>query len=152
MGLNIYNIKEKPEYLKQVITLEHEEWAKEKDINKENRIKNKIEKVKKNLSKNDFCKLVLLDEDVLIGFISLFPHDSDKYKELTPWYATMYVKKEYRGKGYSRLLNNAIIAEAKKRGFKKLYLKTTLNNYYEKFGAKYIKNIDENEKLYEIDI
>ena len=64
----------------------------------------------------------------------------------------MFVKKEYRGKGYSKILNDAILKEAKARGFKKLYLKTTLNNYYEKFGAKYLETLTNNEKIYYFDI
>ena len=35
---------------------------------------------------------------------------------------------------------------------KRLYLKTDLENYYEKFGAKYIENLSNGEKLYCIDI
>jgi GNAT superfamily N-acetyltransferase len=99
-----------------------------------------------------FCKLILLDNNNLVGFISIFPNDSDEEPNLSPWYATMFVKKEYRGKGYSKLLNDAIVQEAKKRNIKTLYLKTELVNYYEKFGAKYIKNLSSNEKLYKIDI
>lgn len=64
----------------------------------------------------------------------------------------MYVKKEFRGKGYSKLLNNAILDEARKRGFSKLYLKSDLVNYYEKFGAKYIEDLNNGEKLYYIEI
>ena len=99
-----------------------------------------------------FCKLILLDNNNLVGFISIFPNDSDEEPNLSPWYATMFVKKEYRGKGYSKLLNDAIVQEAKKRNIKTLYLKTELVNYYEKFGAKYIKNLSSSEKLYKIDI
>ena len=64
----------------------------------------------------------------------------------------MFVKEEYRGKGYSKILNDAILKEAKKRGFKRIYLKTDLVNYYEKFGAKYLENIKNGEKLYCFDI
>ena len=63
----------------------------------------------------------------------------------------MYVKKEYRGKGYSKILNDAILTEAKNRNFDKVYLKTDLENYYEKFGAVYIENLSNGEKLYYID-
>ena len=94
----------------------------------------------------------MLEENVLIGFISIFPHDGDEKKELSPWYATMFVKKEYRGKGYSKILNDAILEEAKKRGFKKLYLKTDLENYYEKFGAIFMEDLKNGEKLYYINI
>ena len=64
----------------------------------------------------------------------------------------MYVKKEYRKKGYSKILNDAILKEAKKRNIKRIYLKTSLSNYYEKFGAKYIENLQNGEKLYYINI
>ena len=73
-------------------------------------------------------------------------------KNLTPWYAPMYVKKEYRNKGYSKILNDAILNEAKKKGFDRIYLKSNLVNYYEKFGAKYIKTLSNKEKLYYIDL
>ena len=72
--------------------------------------------------------------------------------DLSPWYATMYVKKEFRGKGYSKILNDYILKEAKNRGFKRIYLKTTLIDYYEKFGAKFLENLNDNEKLYYFDL
>ena len=45
-----------------------------------------------------------------------------------------------------------LLKEAKKRNIKTLYLKTELVNYYEKFGAKYIKNIGKNEQLFKINV
>ena len=96
--------------------------------------------------------LGLIINEELVGFISLFKYDGEKRKDLTPWYATMCVKKGYRGKGYSRILNDALINEAKNRGYKKIYLKSELKNYYEKFGAIFMENIDDKEKLYYIDL
>ena len=64
----------------------------------------------------------------------------------------MYVRSEYRGMGYSKLLNNAILDEARRLGYNKIYLKTDLVNYYEKFGAKYIEDLECGEKLYYIDL
>ena len=152
--LKIYNIKDKLEYLKEVVTLTYLEWGSK--INNEeileNKINIKIKKVYDNLTNPFFCKLILLDDEKLIGFISLFENDCDEKKELKPWYATMYVKKEYRGKGYSKLLNNAILKEAKERGFNKIYLKTDLINYYEKFGAHYLEDLNNGEKLYYIEL
>lgn len=37
----------------------------------------------------------MLSNDKLIGFISIFPNDCDECINLTPWYATMYVKFEF---------------------------------------------------------
>ena len=96
--------------------------------------------------------LVIVNNDELIGFISLFKYDGDEKRDLTPWYATMFVKDKYRKKGYSKILNDAIIKKAKELNYSKVYLKSNLVNYYEKFGAKYIENLNNGEKLYYIDL
>lgn len=150
--MEIFNLQEKPEYIDEVVRLEHEQWASNKDENKEERIERKKEKVCSMFSNKSFCKLILVEENELIGFISIFPEDCDEEKELTPWYATMYVKKKYRNHGYSKLLNKAILDEARNRGFKTIYLKTDLENYYEKFGAIFIKELQSKEKLYKFEL
>ena len=147
--LKIYNIKDKKEYIKEVASLTQKEWGKynsEEEFNE--KVDKKIHKIISNLSNKYYCKLILLDDDSLVGFISIFEFDLESRKDLFPWYATMYVKKEYRGRGYSKILNDAILKEARRRKFKKLYLKTNLQNYYEKFGAKYIEKLEDGEKLY----
>lgn len=152
--LRIYNIRDKQEYIEEVAILTQNEWGK-KNLSKEEfdiKIANKISKIKSNLDNPKYCKLILVCNSILIGFISIFEHDSDERLDLSPWYATMYVKKEFRGRGYSKLLNNAILKEAKNMGVKKLYLKTELSNYYEKFGAIYIENLNDKEKLYYFDL
>ena len=150
--IKVYNLKNKKEYIEEVATLEYEEWADDKENNKNRRINEKIKKIEKNLNSSNFCKLILLKENSLIGFISIFPNDSKECPNLTPWYSTMYVKKEYRKKGYSRILNDAILKEAKNRGFTTIYLKTDLKNYYEKFGAIFIKKLKTGETLYKFEL
>lgn len=150
--MEIYNLLDKIEFLEEVAILEYNEWAEDKENDRINRISKKVSKIKSKLKDNNFCKLILLNENKLVGFISIFPNDCDECIELKPWYATMYVKKEYRGKGYSKILNDAILKEAKKRNYKEIYLKTNLNNYYEKFGAKFIKKLKDNDKLYKFDL
>ena len=149
---NIYNIFDKMQFIEEVAALEYEEWADNKENNKEQRIAKKIEKIKLNFKDENFCKLILLKDNELIGFISIFPNDCDECRDLTPWYSTMYVKKEYRGQGYSKILNDAILKESKKRNYKEIFLKTKLNNYYEKFGAKFIKKLNNGEKLYKFEL
>ena len=70
--------------------------------------------------------LGLINENELVGFISLFKTDGDERTDLSK--------------------------KAKELGYKKVYLKTDLNNYYEKFGARYIENLSNGEKLYCIDL
>lgn len=148
--LKIYNIKDKKEYIKEVAELTQKEWGSKTNSIEEfnNKVYKKISKIISSLDNEYYCKLILLDDEKLVGFISIFEFDTEERKDLFPWYATMYIKEEYRKKGYSKILNDAILDEARKRKFKKIYLKTTLENYYEKFGAKYIKNLENGEKLY----
>lgn len=148
--LKIYNIKDKQEYLKEVAELTQKEWGSKTNLIEEfnEKIDRKINKIISNLNNPNYCKLILLQDNTLVGFISIFPHDCDERPDLSPWYATMYVKEKFRGNGYSKLLNDAILKDAKSRGFTKIYLKTDLINYYEKFGANYIETLKSGEKLY----
>ncbi len=93
--MEIYNLQSKLEYVDEVAKLEYEEWANNKEQNKQTRIERKKEKIRKMFSNKSFCKLILVNNEELIGFISLFPNDCQEERNLTPWYATMYVKKEY---------------------------------------------------------
>ena len=150
--MEIYNLKDKQEYLDEVVELEYDEWADNKEENRQARLEKKKTKICSLFEDKSFCKLILVDDNNLIGFISIFPSDGEEEKNLTPWYATMYVKREYRNKGYSKILNDAILQEAKNRGFKTIYLKTDLENYYDKFGATFIKKLKTNERLYKFDL
>ncbi len=152
--LHIYNIKDKPEYIEEVAMLTQKEWG-DKNLSEDEfrvRVNKKINKIYSLLDNPYYCKLVLLDDTVLVGFISIFEYDGDERLDLKPWYATMFVKEEFRGNGYSKILNDAILDDARERGFSRLYLKSDLVNYYEKFGAKYIEDLSNGEKLYFIEL
>lgn len=149
--MKIINIKYNENYLKEYIYLCSLEWGTRKnDEEMDKYIHNKINKI---LNEDKVMRIIgLIDNNKLIGFISLFRYDGNERNDLTPWYATMYVKKEYRHKGYSKILNNELLKETKKLGYSKIYLKSDLINYYEKFGAKYIETLNNGEKLYYIDL
>ena len=148
--MKIIDIKKTNNYLEEYIRLSSLEWGNKKtDDEMKKYIQYKKDII---LNTDEFISILgLVDNNVLIGFISLFKHDSNERLDLTPWYSTMYVKKEYRGKGYSKLLNKAILKVSKRLGYNKVYLKTDLSNYYEKFGAKFIGTLKNGEKLYYID-
>lgn len=149
--MKIINIKANDKFLTEYIELCSFEWGTNKTkLELEHYVEDKKQKI---LSEDKVISILgLIDNDIMIGFISLFKSDGDYRKDLTPWYATMYVKKEYRNKGYSKILNSAILTEALKLGYHKVYLKTELKNYYEKFGARYIELLGNGEHLYYIDL
>lgn len=72
--LKIFNLKNNPEYIEEVATLTQKEWG-EKSLSKEKfelKVKAKISKIKSHFKIPNYCKLILLDDDILIGFISIF--------------------------------------------------------------------------------
>ena len=147
--MDIINIMDNEKFLNEYIKICSLEWdslkSKEQIQQHINIKKNKIITGDKVIS-----ILGLIENDKMLGFISLFKYDGEERRDLTPWYATMYVKKEYRNKGYSKILNDAVLKEALRLGYSQVYLKTNLINYYEKFGAKYIDKLSNGEKLYYI--
>ena len=147
--MKIINITNNTKYLKEYIALCYLEWS-EKEMELTEYIDYKLRKLK--IENNIILILGLVDHNKLVGFISLLKKDGDCEVKLTPWYATMYVKKEYRGRGYSRILNDALLEKSKRLGYTKVYLKSNLINYYEKFGAIYIKKLENGESLYYIDL
>ena len=145
----ITDIKNNDKYLTEYIKLCSLEWGEPKDD-----LDRYISEKKDRIIKGDkvISILGLINDDTLIGFISLFKYDGEYRKDLTPWYATMYVKDEYRGKGYSKILNDAILDNAQQLGYDRVYLKSELENYYEKFGAIFMENLPNGEKLYYIEL
>lgn len=149
--LKVISIKDNKDALTEYFILCSKQWGtsylKDNFIDIVNK---RVEDVINNKNDNIILVLGLYDDDKFIGFISLFKYDNNY--TYTPWYATMYVKEEYRGKHYSKILNDALLEESRKLGYDKIYLRSELINYYEKFGAKYIKNLSDKEKLFYMDL
>ena len=151
--MKIVDITKNYELIKETYILSMKEWGHKR--NEEEYMKDASVKAS-NLINGNSDKVIfvlgLLDDDNLIGFISLFKYDGDERKDLSPWYATMYVKKEYRGLGYSKLLNASLKEKAKELGYKRIYLKSDLKNYYEKFGAVKFDKLTNGEDLFYMDL
>lgn len=149
--MELIKIKEHDDYLREYVELCSLEWGKPKSLEEMNKYID--EKINEILNEDEVISILGIEEEnELIGFISLFKYDGDERRDLTPWYSTMYVKEKFRGKGYSKILNDLVIEEARKLGYKKVYLKSDLINYYEKFGAQYIETLKNGEKLFYIDL
>lgn len=146
--MKIINILEDDKFLREYIELCYIEWSNHKKTLDEY-IEYKFNKIKKD--DNIILILGLVNKE-LIGFVSLFKNDCDERRDLMPWYATMYVKEKYRGNGYSKILNDALLDRTRSLNYDKVYLKSDLINYYEKFGARFIKKLKNGESLYYIDL
>lgn len=148
VGMRIVNVLNDDNFLREYISACYYEWSsREKSLDEY--MEYKLDKIKN--SDNVIFVLGLVDKE-LIGFISLFKNDCSERLDLSPWYATMFVKEKYRFNGYSKILNDALLKKARGLNYDRVYLKSNLINYYEKFGAKVIGELDNGERLFYIDL
>ena len=91
--------------------------------------------------------------DIVIGMYQITYRDLFIRPDIYPWIANLYVDEKYRGKGYGKILIESIKKQAMNNtDFDKLYLYSSHNNLYEKYGWKYVETVDSNSKLYELSL
>ena len=79
----------------------------------------------------------------IIGMFQLTYEDLKVRPDIYPWLANVYIDENYRGKGYGRLLLESVKSIAKKSvKVDEIFLYTKHKGLYEKFGWKYINEID----------
>ena len=81
---------------------------------------------------------LLRDGETLTGCAGLIPNDFISRMDLWPWICALYVAREYRGHGYDRRLLDYARADARRLGFRKIYLSTEHVGYYERYGFVYL--------------
>lgn len=82
---------------------------------------------------------VMLDDNQIIGTYALLRNDLISRQDLYPWFACLFVEPEYRGKQIGSQLLEHAKKQANAKGFKKLYLATYIEGYYEKYGWSYLE-------------
>ena len=84
----------------------------------------------------------LIINDTLIGTYQINQKDDIDEKEYEPYLANVFSKEQYRNRGFSRVLIEDSIKKTKELGYKNLYLHSRLENYYEKFGFKFLEEVE----------
>jgi len=88
--------------------------------------------------------VALSEGGTLLGSASLFP-TTITHKHLTPWLSSVFVPREYRGKGVASALSLRAIREAARLGFDMLYLFTPSSEaLYARIGWTIFERIDYN--------
>ncbi|HPR16748.1 MAG TPA: GNAT family N-acetyltransferase [Candidatus Cloacimonadota bacterium] len=79
---------------------------------------------------------LMLDGEKIIGSYALLINDLISRQDLYPWFACLFIEPEYRGQKLPWEMMKSAATEAKKWGFKTLYLTTDHDGYYERYGWK----------------
>ncbi len=98
-------------------------------------------------------------DDKLIGMYQFTLEDVFVRPDLYPWLACVYIDEAYRGSGYGRVLMESVYENAKiNLNTKELYLYTKHIGLYEKYGWKYVSDVetfkikDSLQRLYKLEI
>lgn len=86
--------------------------------------------------------LVAIEDDTVIGTVSLKQYDMDTRMQYSPWLASLYVEKKHRHQGVSVRLIQAGIDKAVHMGIKTIYLYTIIPQhkaFYLARGWKFIE-------------
>ncbi len=144
----ILGIRENPEYLERGIDYFSLKWGIDRKIYSDC-ITNSI------TTDNPLPRwYLMLKDNVIIGSYGLISNDFISRQDLYPWLCALYVEKDERGQRLGAELLEHGRKEASILGFRRLYLCTNHENYYEKYGWRHIANgyhpWNEESKIYEI--
>jgi GNAT superfamily N-acetyltransferase len=131
--IEIIEISEKIELMEEAINFFWKQWGNSKNYSfYKDSIVNSTDPNK------DLSKFYLaLQGEKIVGIYAILRNDLISRQDLVPWIGCLYVTPDARGHSLgSKLLEHAK-EQAKSKGFEKLYLCTTLENYYEKYGWQY---------------
>jgi len=145
--LTVVNLADDTKHIEEASAILWEEWDKSCGMPLEEVIYRTKHAICKDRVPQTYIALI---NDELVGQVSIWNNDLKARQDLTPWLAALYIKKEYRGKGIGTLLQDKCIEVAKELGYKKLYLVTEHENYYERTGWKFLETALNNGKTLRI--
>ena len=81
---------------------------------------------------------LLMEGETVVGCAGLITNDFISRMDLYPWLCALYVEPEFRGRGNAGRLIEKCREDARKGGFRKLYLCTDHIGFYERYGFCHI--------------
>ncbi|PNH78492.1 GNAT family N-acetyltransferase [Vibrio diazotrophicus] len=83
---------------------------------------------------------VLVHQEQIVGCYGLIVNDFISRHDLFPWFSSLFVEIEHRGKNLSETLFKHASCRAEAMGYRSLYLTTEHEGFYEKFGWKRVSD------------
>ena len=151
MKTKIISIRENPEYKEQAIEYFQKSWPSVLHIIYEDCITHSID------ANNSLPQwYLLLNNKDIIGCAGLITNDFISRGDLYPWICALFIEEDHRGHEYGSLLMDKAKKDAKKAGFKHIYLCTDHVGYYDKYNFEYIGQgyhpWGEESRIYELEL
>lgn len=150
--MEIYNLKDKKEYIEEVSSILWNQWQKWDECWLS--LEDTIKRTKNIFKSNNWIPTILiaLDWNKLIWTISLWINDINYRQDLFPFVASFYVKDDYRRRWVWKKLMLEIENIALKNNWETLYLNDSswIDNLYEKFWYSFYEKDSYNWNYYKI--
>jgi N-acetylglutamate synthase-like GNAT family acetyltransferase len=149
--MRLISIRENPEYKDVAIKYFQQRWPSVWPVIYEDCINHCID------ARDNLPQWYLLEkENEIIGGAGLITNDFISRGDLYPWICAVFIDEKHRGNAYGSLLLDKAKIDAKKFGYKFLYLSTGHIGYYEKYGFEYIGQgyhpWEEESRIYQIEL
>lgn len=147
-NLRIISVRENPEYRDITIEYLQSKWQLIPPIVYENCISHCL------LSKSPLPQWYLLKKDhLIIGCAGLITNDFISRMDLYPWICGVFIEESHRGNAYASILMEKAKSDARRAGFRSVYLCTGHIGFYEKYGFSYVGEgyhpWEESSRIYE---
>lgn len=81
---------------------------------------------------------VAIENEEVVGTVGIWRGDLLSRQDLFPWISALVVRKDYRNKSVGQKLQKFALDYCSSQNYKEVYLYTSIENYYEKMGWKFI--------------
>ena len=141
--MNIEYLADHPSHLLTVAAWQHAEFG---YLTPNATLEDRIARLRRSAQKDalPMAFIVLSGSGALLGSAGILP-TTITHQHLTPWLSSVYVPREYRGKGVASALSLRAASEAARLGFDRIYLFTPRSEaLYGRIGWRTFDRIDYN--------
>lgn len=137
--MQMIKINSENRYYKECINILYNWWKEIKNISYDDLYNSYLP----SLENDDLPNLyALIINDTLIAVYEINEKDDIDSLPYTPYIASIFIKEEYRGRGYLKVILEDAFIKVKTMNYQKVYIHSSHENLYEKYGFKYIKTVD----------